>query len=153
MSVNIYLEPFHSQVDRRYFAALQLLLQRCAFVDALDWNCRTPLMMAAAAGLPEPALQALLQAGADVAATDLDCASPLHMAYAFGSLASAIVLESAGADPSARNLRGLTPSETLGAATGVHPIFASCAAAAVRSSSQHRHHDDSEAKENESKFD
>ncbi len=55
-----------------------ILLDNHAFVDAVDINCRTPLMIAAMCNLND-AVTLLLQAGADVTAVDLEGNSALHL--------------------------------------------------------------------------
>lgn len=93
---------------------LQLLVKNRSYVDGADRQCRTPLMLAAAANL-EPAVALLLASGADVFARDLDGNTPAHMAYAYGSAGAAVTLEARmGADVSVTNHGGRSPLEMAG---------------------------------------
>jgi len=97
-----------------YQRTMQLLLQNRSYVDGADRQCRTPLMLAAAANL-EPAIAMLLASGADVFARDLEGNTPCHMAYAYGSAGAAVTLEGRmGADFAASNHSGRTPLEMAG---------------------------------------
>ena len=82
-----------SNGNGRFQETMALLLQNHCYTDGADWQCRTPLMIAAAANL-EAAISMLLASGADVFATDLEGNTPLHMAYAYGSASAAATLES-----------------------------------------------------------
>jgi len=93
---------------------MQLLLQNRSYVDGADHQCRTPLMLAAAANL-EPAVAMLLAGGADALARDLEGNTACHMAYAYGSAAAAVTLEGLmGADAAIANHCGKTPLEMAG---------------------------------------
>ena len=102
---------------------LALLLRRHAFLDSLDVNCRTPLMLAAACNLTD-AVGMLLDAGADVGVYDLERNSSLHIAYAYGSLSSALMIEGKGGDAAARNGRQRTPTEEAGRQASLLPLLA-----------------------------
>ena len=108
-----------------YKATLEVLLQNKAYCDPLDWQCRTPLMMAAAADLPTIALQLLVDAGADIDAKDLEGNSALHYAYAYGSMGASVWLEGRGASGTAKNNRREEPFELVGKMTKINPpVFA-----------------------------
>jgi len=106
---------------------LALLLRRHAYLDSLDVNCRTPLMLAAACNITD-AVGMLLDAGADVGVTDLERNTAMHIAYAYGSLSSAFVIETKGGDTSARNGRQRTPTEEAGRQGSLLPLLASAMA-------------------------
>ena len=73
-----------------------MLLQNHCYVDGADRLCRTPLHIAAAAGL-DRAVAALLSAGASTHSRDLDGNTPLHLAYAYGSASTIVRLEQVSA--------------------------------------------------------
>ena len=97
---------------------LQLLLHNNAFVDSVDAQCRTALMLAAAANLAV-ALDMLLMAGAECNARDLDGRTALHLANAFGSASAIAALEAQGADTEVRDNFGKTPFENAGKSSSV----------------------------------
>ena len=101
---------------------LALLVKRHAFLDSLDANCRTPLMVAAACNLSD-AVTVLLDNGADFRVTDLERNTALHIAYAFGSLSSALLLEARGADTEAVNGRNRIPTEEAGCQSSLIPLL------------------------------
>ena len=109
-------------IDASYGGTLQLILQNRGYVDALDWFCRTPLMMAAAADI-SIAVEILLNAGADVHAEDLEGNTALHYANAFGSMSSAVALESKGGDLHHSNHFGITASDSMGKMRRMQPLF------------------------------
>ena len=109
-------------IDASYGGTLQLILQNRGYVDALDWFCRTPLMMAAAADI-SIAVEILLNAGADVHAEDLEGNTALHYANAFGSMSSAVALESKGGDLQHCNHFGITASNFVGKMRKMQPLF------------------------------
>ena len=111
-------EVRHSSASPLHKEVLQFLLANHAFVDAVDFKCRTPLMLAAATNLVD-AIEILLLAGADVDAHDLDGNTPLHLAYAFGAASAIVALESASADTLSKNHSGRTPLELAGKTTGM----------------------------------
>lgn len=70
-------------------------------------------MLACAAGLSSIA-SLLLTHQADASATDIDGNSPLHHAYAHSRISLVSILEAAGADAMAANMRGKVAEEVLG---------------------------------------
>ena len=106
----------------RYNRILSTLIQHRAFVDGLDYKCRTPLMLAAAASLPD-AIKILLEAGSSVDSTDLDGNTPLHFAYAFGNSQICVILEAQGANIEARNIGKCTPLDMAGKLHSLLPVF------------------------------
>jgi ankyrin repeat protein len=101
---------------------LKQLLQNGAFVDSCDVNCRTPLMYAAAADLPN-VCKILIESGADLQSKDLDGNTALHFAYMYGSKHSVVVLESLGADDNVDNNFGREPLSEAGREKHFKPIF------------------------------
>ena len=97
----------------QYQQVVSQLLKCHSYVDCMDSNCRTPLMLAAASNI-DSALRILLAAGADLHARDLDGNTALHIAYAHGSAAAMVTLEAKGADIDARNYHNKTPLEIAG---------------------------------------
>jgi ankyrin repeat protein len=91
---------------------LQALLRHEAFVDPLDKQCCTPLMLAAEAGLAWMAAL-LLAKGADPAATDLQGYNALHYAHAGAHADLVAMLEEAGATDQ-ESVAGLRPHEMSG---------------------------------------
>jgi ankyrin repeat protein len=89
-------------------ATVRELVRAGAVVDATDDGGATPLLAAAAAGLPD-VVGALLEAGANVAARDANDCTPLHYAAATGSGTMARALLRAGADARATCSRWGTP--------------------------------------------
>jgi ankyrin repeat protein len=97
-------------------------LQNFAFVDSLDYLCRTPLMLAAAANLVE-CIDLLIVSRTEVNSSDIDGNTALHYAYAFGSMAAASVLELRGADNTRTNNSGATPLDVTGMTNAVKRII------------------------------
>lgn len=97
-------------------------LQNFAYVDSLEFKCRTPLMLAAAFDLPA-AVTLLCTAGADINLRDLDGNTALHYAYACGSNKALSVLEDRGADSTIENMAGSTPFEVVGLISTIAPLF------------------------------
>jgi ankyrin repeat domain-containing protein 50 len=92
------------------------------FVDGLDVNCRTPLLLSAAFNLCE-AVTMLLDHGAEIRSSDLEGNTALHLAYVFGSMTCVLYLEFRGADSNAKNLKGKTPLEEAGRCALILPLF------------------------------
>lgn len=92
------------------------------FVDGLDVNCRTPLLLSAAFNLCE-AVSMLLDHEAEIRSSDLEGNTALHLAYAFGSMTCVLYLEFRGADSTAKNLDGKTPLEEAGRCALILPLF------------------------------
>ncbi|CAM9614224.1 unnamed protein product, partial [Choristocarpus tenellus] len=103
-----------------YLVVCRTLVSRGAIVDSLDSRCRTPLMLAAAAGVEE-IINMLLDAGADPNQSDADGNTPAHFAMAYANVAAAAVLEGAGGNLDASNLSGCTPRDVAGARALVAP--------------------------------
>ena len=82
---------------------VSLLLDKHAFVDSLDFRCRTPLHLAAAGGCL-PLVDLLLNRGADVDAKDCMETNALSYAYAFKHMKVVEALILRGADEEARSL-------------------------------------------------
>jgi ankyrin repeat protein len=101
---------------------IKQLLQNEAFVDGCDINCRSPLMYAAAADLPN-VCKILFEAGADLQSKDLDGNTALHFAYMYGSKNSVAMLESLGADDKIDNNFGREPLFESGREKYFKPIF------------------------------
>eukprot|EP00603_Paraphysomonas_imperforata_P015364 CAMPEP_0114452376 /NCGR_PEP_ID=MMETSP0104-20121206/1482_1 /TAXON_ID=37642 ORGANISM="Paraphysomonas imperforata, Strain PA2" /NCGR_SAMPLE_ID=MMETSP0104 /ASSEMBLY_ACC=CAM_ASM_000202 /LENGTH=1372 /DNA_ID=CAMNT_0001624623 /DNA_START=163 /DNA_END=4281 /DNA_ORIENTATION=+ len=101
---------------------LSVLIQNFAYVDSLEFKCRTPLMLAAAFDLPA-AVTLLCTAGADVNLRDLDGNTALHYAYACGSNQAMSALESLSASSDITNNAGDTPFEVVGLIDSIAPIF------------------------------
>lgn len=97
-------------------------LQSHVFVDGLDVNCRTPLLLSAAFNLCE-AITLLLDHGAEIRSSDLEGNTALHLAYAFGSMTCVLYLEFRGADSNAKNLKGRAPLEEAGSCALIQPLF------------------------------
>jgi len=114
--------------DASYYAfkgTMAVLLLHKAYANCLDWQCRTPLMMAAAADLPHAALEALVAGGAELDCKDLDGNTALHYAYAYGSMGASVWLEAKGASADAKNLRDYAPFELVGNMGHIQPpVFA-----------------------------
>ena len=92
------------------------------FVDGLDINCRTPLLLSAAFNLCEGSVD-LLDHGADIQSSDLEGNTALHIAYAFGSISCVLLLESRGADSNAENIMGRKPFEEAGRCALLLPLY------------------------------
>ena len=107
-----------------YSDVLSTLLKCRAFVDSLDYKCRTPLMYAASANLMD-AVNILINEGSDVNSTDLNGNSPLHYAYAFGCTSVVVLLEAKGASNDIENLSSFTPLDMAGKFNTFLPIFTS----------------------------
>jgi ankyrin repeat protein len=111
--------------NNAFKGTMAVLLQHKAYADCLDWQCRTPLMMAASADLPHNALEALVTAGAELDCKDLDGNTALHYAYAYGSMGASVWLEAKGASTDVKNLQDYTPFELVGNMGRIQPpVFA-----------------------------
>jgi ankyrin repeat protein len=105
-----------------YGGSLALLLSRNAYVDSLDYKCRTALMISAAANLVD-AITLLIDHGADTNCTDINGNTPLHYAYAFGAASAVIALEARGANDSKENFSSCTPIEMAGKGNSLLPLY------------------------------
>ena len=106
-----------------FSATLRALLSNRGFVDSLDYRCRTPLMLAAAANLLE-AVKILVRSGSDLNASDIDGNTALHFAYGFGCATVAVYLESQGiANTEAKNHTQYMPIEMSGRVSQLMPVF------------------------------
>ena len=97
-------------------------LQNHAFVDSIDCNGRSALMLAAAANLTA-AVEMLLEAEADVRHGDLDGRQCLHLAYATGAASCIVMLEKCGADTDARDSSRMLPLDCAGKISLVSHLF------------------------------
>jgi len=93
-----------------------LLLAFGADVRRRDAVGRTALHYAA--GTSASAVELLLAHGADESARDIDGRTPLHAAINRGNAASALRLSAAGADPSIRDVHGVSPHDLFAASEG-----------------------------------
>ena len=108
--------------NANYGGVLNNLIANRAYVDALDYKCRTPLMLAAGANLFD-AVKMLIENGADVNISDIDGNTALHFAYGFGNASLAVFLEGHNANPDNKNLNGDTPIDVAGMANRLLPLF------------------------------
>lgn len=102
--------PLHHAAAFRALAAMNLLAERGADVNATDRTGMTPLHVAGMLGRGEEA-EWLLAHGADPHARDAFGDTPLHTAAMFGGGQALRPLIRAGARLDARNDEGLTPLE------------------------------------------
>ena len=97
---------------RDYEGIIRLLLEKKADVHIVNVGGATPLHTATAFRADPSAIEMLIQAGADVnlkAAASYGGWTPLHGAAARNSAGIITVLLKHGADPTAKDARGLTP--------------------------------------------
>ena len=99
--LNVNKTTVQDAINHTFKSTMVVILQQKPYPDCLDWQCRTPLMMAVAADLPLAALEALVSAGADLEVKDLDGNTALHYAYAYGRMGSSVWLEAKGANADA----------------------------------------------------
>ncbi len=96
---------------------MRYLLENDAFVDSLDKNCVTPLLLAAREGIT-PLIRILVEYGADLEQIDLGGNNALHYARAFRRNMACNELESAfemlGLSLEKQNEAGQTPREVAG---------------------------------------
>lgn len=95
------------------------------FVDSIDINGRTPLMLAAMCGLTD-ACELLVEAHCDVNASDLDGNTACHLAYAYGATSVAMYLEGRPDFLESTNAMGNTPLDCAGSFKKIRPVFATC---------------------------
>lgn len=111
-----------SSTGTNYGGSLAMLLSRNAYVDSLDYKCRTALMLSAAANLVD-AISLLIDHGANPNCSDINGNTPLHYAYAFGASSAVITLEARGANDSKENFSSCTPIEMAGKGSSLLPIY------------------------------
>lgn len=104
----------HMAADNNQVAAIEVLVQAGADVEAQDQHHWTPLHCAARYNCCQDAISALLvKHGANVNARDTAGESPLHIACAYLAPGAADLLLRCGADETARNGDGHTASEVI----------------------------------------
>ena len=106
----------------RFCTILRYLLDNDAYVDALDKNCVTPLLLAAREGVT-PLIRILVEYGADLDQSDLSGNNALHYARAFRRNLACneleLEFERQRLSLEAQNEAGQTPSEVSGQGGGI----------------------------------
>ena len=104
--------PLHLAAFFRHPAAVRLLLERGAPVDAVATNeMRVRPLHSAAAARDAESVRLLVEAGADVNARQHGGWAPVHAAAQNGDAATLDLLLAAGADPAAGNDAGRTAAD------------------------------------------
>lgn len=102
--------PLHFAVTVMDDAAIALLLDRGADINAVDKTGLTPLHVAAILGFPSQ-VNLLLERDASIDARDQFGDTPLHSAAIHGNLPAIELLVDWGADVFAKNNEGLSPRD------------------------------------------
>lgn len=107
------VRPLHIAAAAGDAHAVRALLDKGVPVDVRDAGGKTPLHWAAYLDLEASAkgasIVALIERGADVNARSNGGSTPLHEAASAGNVIAVKILLKHGADPLARNVRGVTP--------------------------------------------